>query len=125
MAQQEQSSGERGWAECSTIIIGRPREEPTAAILVFGYYGVRIEEDCGAEDPFECCNDPPILLSTFTHSKRFQHLGCALESDSLTFLLNRQRREKNGNDPVLAEGHAVIWVASDLKHKIAVPSFVK
>ena len=40
MAQQEQSSGDRGWAECSTIIIGRPREEPTAAILVFGYYGV-------------------------------------------------------------------------------------
>jgi hypothetical protein len=85
---------------------------------------IRAEEHCGAENPFECRNQSAILLAALAHAEGPQHLGGCSEANRLTFLLNGQRREKNGDNSVFAEGHSVMWVADDLKNEFAVPPFV-
>jgi len=93
--------------------------------LGLGRQSVRPKKDRGAKDPFERGDQSPILLSALAHSERLQHLRSGSETNCLIFLLHRQRCEKDWNDPILAEGNAIIWVAGDLKDETAVPPFVK
>src|SRR5438093_8547518 len=88
--------------------------------LGLGRQSVRPKKDRGAKDPLERCDQSPVLFSALTHSERLQHFGSGSETNCLTFLLHRQRCQKDWNDPVLAEGDA-IRVAGDLKDEIAVP----
>jgi hypothetical protein len=89
------------------------------------FQSVSAKEDRGAEDPFEGRDQPPILFSAFTHSKRLQHRGRGLEFDGPALLLNRQCREKDRNEAVLAKRYAVIGMTGDLKDEAAILAFVK
>jgi hypothetical protein len=53
--------------------------------------GVGAEEDGGPEDPLECCHQSPVLLATFVHVERLQHLGGGAEANRLTLLARRKR----------------------------------
>jgi hypothetical protein len=56
-----------------------------------------------------------IFPSTLTHAENLQHAGCGFKSDGLAFLLDGKCRQKNGDNPVLAEGHAIVGMAGDLE----------
>ena len=86
---------------------------------------VRAEEDRRAKDPLECGYQPAILLSAGVHSEALQHFRRGSESDGLTFLLHRQVRQEDRNEPVLPVRHSEFGMAGDLKEEPPVPSLVE
>jgi hypothetical protein len=99
----------------------------TRPVHDFGLGGYRVcaEKDCGAEDSFERCRQPTVLLSTIAHAECFQHFGSGFESDRLTLLLDGQRRQEDWNNPVLSEWNPIVRMTGDLEDELAVPPFVK
>src|SRR3712207_2995913 len=85
---------------------------------------VRSEEHRGSEDPLKSCDQPPVFLASFVHSKSFEHLRRTPESNHLTLLLYCQRRKKDRYDPVLAERDPVLRVSCDVQDKVPVPAFI-
>jgi hypothetical protein len=59
------------------------------------------------------------------HTERFEHLRSRFEPDHLALLADRQRGQKDRDDPILPEGDAELRMSGDLKDKIAVAAFVK
>src|SRR5215831_19444343 len=88
-------------------------------------YRIRAEKDCGAKDSLERGDQSAVLLPTVAHAECFQHLGSGFESDRLTFLLDGQARQENGNNPILSEGNSIVRMTGDLENKLAVPALVE
>src|SRR5215471_9792793 len=99
----------------------------TRAMHHFGVRGktVRAKEDRRAECAFKRPNQSPILFATFTHAEGLQHFGSALELDRLTFLLDGQRRQEDGNNPVLPERNSIIRMTGDLQNELAISPFIE
>ena len=64
--------------------------------------GIGAEKDGGAEDSLEGLDQAAILRSTLLHAEGVKHLRRATELNRLTLLADRQRSEKDRNEPVLA-----------------------
>jgi hypothetical protein len=86
---------------------------------------VGAEEDGCPEDPLEGSDQTTILRTTLLHRERVQHLRGAFKSDPRTFLADRERRQKNGDQPILPPGQTVARMPGDLQNELAVPSFVE
>src|SRR5512133_2247873 len=83
------------------------------------------EEDRHAEDALERAYQPAILLSASVHTEALQHLGRGPKPNCLTLLLDREGRQENRNQTILAERDTEFGMASDLKDKPAVPPLVE
>jgi hypothetical protein len=86
---------------------------------------VGAEEDRCTEDALEGGYQPSVLCPTLLHTERVKHLRCASELNRLPLLTDRQRSQKNRNEPVLTPREAVRRMASHLKRKLAIASFVE
>jgi hypothetical protein len=62
---------------------------------------VSAEEDRGPENPLEGTNQTPVLGTALLHGKRVEHLRGTFEGDPRILLADRERRQKNGNQPIL------------------------
>src|SRR4051794_12877060 len=58
------------------------------------------------------------------HPKSLQHLGRCSKPNGLTLLLNRQSRQEDRDEAVLAKGHAEIGVTSNLEEEMSVPPLI-
>jgi len=85
---------------------------------------VSTKENRRAEYPLERCDQPAILGTALPHSENIQHFCCAAKRNGLFLLSHGKRREKNGHQPILTSGNAVLRMAGDLQQKLAVPAFV-
>jgi len=83
------------------------------------------EKDGCSEDPFECVDQPTVLLAPGLHSKCVQHLSGRAEADRLTFLLNRQGSQEDRYEPVLTERHTELWMTSHVEHEPAISAFIQ
>src|SRR5215831_15431156 len=99
----------------------------TRALLHSGIRGktVRPKEDRRAECAFKRPNQSPILFTTLTHPEGLQHFCSAFELDRLTFLLDGQCRQEDGNNPVLPERNSKIRMTGDLQNELAVSPFIE
>ena len=99
----------------------------TRAMHHFGVRGQTVgpKEDRGAECAFKRPDQAPILFATFTHAEGLQHFSSTLELDRVTFLLDGQRRQEDGNNPVLAERNSIIRMTGDLQNELAVPPLIE
>ncbi len=59
------------------------------------------------------------------HTEALQHLGRSLKPNCLTLLLDRQGREEDRNQSVLAERDAEFGMASDLKDEPPIPPLIQ
>ncbi len=87
-------------------------------------HGIRPEEQCGAEDPFEAADEALVFLAALLHPERVQHFGATLEANGLALLLNSQSRQVDRDQTVLAIGHAVVGMTGDLQDEVAVSPFI-
>jgi hypothetical protein len=85
---------------------------------------VGAEEDGGPEDPLEGSDQAAILRTALLHRKGVQHLRGAFKSDPWRLLAGRERRQKDGNQPILPPGQTVARMPSDLKNEMTVPAFM-
>lgn len=87
--------------------------------LVPGRMIFRPEKDCGREDAFEAVLDSPVMEAIGLKAEERKHLGGTLETDYSALLLERERRNPDGDEPVLPERKTVIRMAEDLEEKPA------
>ena len=99
-------------------------EAPALYRLCRRAYLVGAEEDGRAQDAFESADQPPVFFPAFVHAKSLQHLTGTAKPNDRASLLDSQRCEEYGHDPVLAERHAKIGVTGDLKQKLAIAASV-
>jgi hypothetical protein len=102
-------------------------EAEPRAVNDCGAFALRIsaEEDRRPDDPLESAHEPPILRSALLHPEGVQHLRRAPKADDATALLNRQGREEDRHQAVLAPRQSVGRVPGYLKQKLAVPAFMQ
>jgi hypothetical protein len=87
--------------------------------------GIRAEKDGGAENPLEGTDETAILRPPLLHPKGVEHLSGASKSDNLFLLPDCQGGKENRNQPILAPGQTVGWVACHLKVKLTIAPFVE
>src|SRR5215472_14751580 len=83
------------------------------------------EEDRRAEDPLKCRDQSPVFFATLVHSECLKHLRCGSEPNGLALLLNRESRQEDWHDAVLAEGHDIFGMTGDLENELPVPALVE
>ena len=62
---------------------------------------VGAEENRGPENPLEGTHQTPVLGTALLHGKSIEHLRGTFEGDPRILLADRERRQKNGNQPIL------------------------
>jgi hypothetical protein len=80
------------------------------------------EKDCRCENPLETLNNSPITTTIGGKTEEIEHLEGSFKVDGVTFLLHRESSYPNGNQPVLAEGQAIVGVRRNLQKELSVPS---
>ena len=85
---------------------------------------VRAKEDGGREDALESLYDPAVMAAVFREAEEVQHSSRAVEVDSPALLLDRERCDPDGNQPVLAEGQTELGVPGDFKEELSVAASV-
>lgn len=68
---------------------------------------------------------PRYLSTALLHGERVQHLRGALERDPRIPLANGERRQKYGDEAILAPRKSIAGVPGDLQHELPVTAFVE
>ena len=87
--------------------------------------GVRAEENRRTEDALKGTHEPAVLRSALLHPEGVQHFSRAAKPNHATLLPNSERRQKDGNQPVLTPWQSVRRVSGYLKQKMTVAPFVQ
>ena len=87
--------------------------------------GIRAEKDGGAKNPLEGTDEAAILRSSLLHPKGVEHLSGASKGDDLFLLPDGQGGKENRNQPILAPGQTVGWMARHLKVKLTIAPLVE
>jgi hypothetical protein len=69
--------------------------------------GVSAKENRRPEDSLECSHQAPILRPALLHPEGVQHFSRAAKPNHATLLPNGERRQKDGNKPVLTPWQSV------------------
>jgi hypothetical protein len=85
---------------------------------------VGAEEDRRCEDALKALRNAAIMAAIFREAKEVQHLCSAVELDCPALLLDSERRDPNGNQPVLAERQTKFGMRGDFKKELTVASCV-
>ena len=64
----------------------------------------------GAKNALESFDDPPVMAAIFGKVKELEEFCGRLEPYHTALLADRQRRNPNWNEPVLAVVQTVIWM---------------
>lgn len=83
------------------------------------------EEDRGAEYALERRSQTSVLRPALLHAEDVQYLGCAGEGNHLALLRNGERRQKDGNQSILAPRKTVIWMSGHLQNEIPFPPLME
>jgi hypothetical protein len=86
---------------------------------------IRAKEDRRAEDTMERSHEPAVLRTALLHPERIQHLRRAAESDPRTLLPDRERREKDWDQPVLPPWQSEARLSCDLQDKLPVTALMQ
>jgi hypothetical protein len=81
---------------------------------------VGAEEDGRREDPLEALDDAAVVAAVFGKAEEVQHPGGTVEVDTPTPLLDSERRDSDGNQPVLAERQTKLGMACNLKKELPI-----
>ncbi len=102
--------------------LGFPQEVEAGALHHLGPTGEAIgpEEDGGSKNPLESTDETLVFLAALPHAECLEHFGAALETNGLAPLLNCERGQVDGYQPVLPEGKAKLWMPGDLEEKASV-----
>ena len=85
---------------------------------------IRSEEDRGAEDALESCDQPAVLFAAFVHTEGLEHFGRGSEANHLTLLADSEGGKEDGHEAALAERNAELRMTNDLEEKLALRSLV-
>ena len=77
----------------------RPVGDATSTGLIVG-----AKEDGGSEDALEPLDDAAVMAAVFGEMEEVQHSRRAVEVDRPALLLDSERGDPDGDQPVLAEG---------------------
>ena len=86
---------------------------------------IRSEKDGRSKYALKALHHPPVISAIFGETKKVQHLSSASEMDGTALLPKGESGYPNGNEPILAEGQAIIWVGDDVKEKASIAAFVQ
>jgi hypothetical protein len=83
---------------------------------------LRAEEDRGCEDSLEALNHSPIMTTIGCKTEEIKHPKGSFKVDGAAFLLHGESGYPNGDQPILAEGQAILGVRRDLQKELSVLS---
>jgi len=86
---------------------------------------LRSEKDGRGKYPLEGLHHAPVIAAIFGEAKKVEHLGSAIEMNCAALLPKGESGYPDGNEPVLAEGQAIVWVGDDVKEKASIATFVQ
>ena len=81
---------------------------------------VGTEEDGRREDPLEALDDAAVVAAVFGKAEEVQHPGGTVEVDPPTLLVDRECRNPDGNEPVLAERQTELGMPCNLKKELPI-----
>src|SRR4051794_31400095 len=87
--------------------------------------GIGPEEDRRPEDTLKSSHQPTILRTALLHPEDLEHLGGTAKRDRLFSLPDRQCRQENGNQPILAPGDTILRMAGHLQQKLPIAALVQ
>jgi hypothetical protein len=96
-----------------------PIDQTVAAGLFLG-----AEENCRSKDALKALRDATVIATIFRQSEEVQDLGGALEMYDAALLAEREGRDPDRDEPVLAEGKAEVRMRDDMKEEASVSPFV-
>jgi hypothetical protein len=82
-------------------------------------------ESLGAENPLKRADKSPVLRTALLRPEDVEHLGRTFEGNPPTPLPNRQRGEKDRNQPILSPGQTVGGMTGDLKQELSVTTLMQ
>ena len=80
----------------------------------------RAEKDGGAKDALKALNDPVVVVSVLGQFEVVEHLRGTGKPDQPTLLENREGRDPNGDEAVLAKRQTEPRVPDDIEGELAV-----
>jgi site-specific DNA recombinase len=83
------------------------------------------KEDRGSENPLKGADKAPVLRAPLLQPEDVEHLGSTLEGNPPTPLANRQRGEKDRDQPVLSPRQAIGGMTGDLKQELSVTTLMQ
>ncbi len=110
-------------SEPNVKLVEEMKASPVDQTTAMGVF-VHSEKDRRSEDSLKAFGDAAVISAVFRHSEEVQHLSGALEMYGSALLAEREGRDPDGDEPVLAKRKAEIWMPDDMKEEASVPTFV-